>query len=125
MRIVTLTEALAAVDFLHKRELLCQKCGWQLATVGNQFSNFCDGCKRPHGIYDELKGPANDFERYLCEALHQWFSQDGRPHPPSHGGDTSDPKGYLGRVSSPVVHYQHMAEELQADGQAPGDTDPV
>ncbi len=125
MRIVTLTEALAAVDFLHKRELLCQKCGWQLATVGNQFSNFCDGCKRPHGIYDELKGPANDFERYLCEALHQWFSQDGRPDTPAHGGDSPDLESLQRKLRAQKLHHQHVAEELPADGQAPGDTDPV
>lgn len=101
MRIANLSEALASVDFLHKRELLCGRCGWRLASVGNQFISVCETCRPAHGHYEEMKGPANGFERLLVQALHKWFSEDDSNYPPADRGDTPGTAAPAGQGGAP------------------------
>jgi hypothetical protein len=72
MRINSLQEALAAVDYLQRRGLLCGKCGWHLATGVSQFGSECELHKVKNRSYDPAK-PANIFEKALCDAVHAWM----------------------------------------------------
>lgn len=72
MRINSVADALAAMDYLHKRELLCERCAIQLATVANPNHAYCDGCRPAHGEYRNITAP-NRLEQGLCEAVRVWL----------------------------------------------------
>lgn len=73
MEIKTISDAIACLEYLHKRELLCDKCGNELATYEHvgAFHHRCKGCLSPNGRYQPYKA-ANELERVICDALSRW-----------------------------------------------------
>lgn len=70
-RILSITDAVAVMEYLHRRQLLCDHCGVRLVTKFNQFHRRCDGCVSPHGEYSKAKAP-NDLEKCIVQALQDW-----------------------------------------------------
>ncbi len=87
MKISNLTDAISAVEYLLRRRLLCSTCGWKLSTHENQFHSKCVDCKSQHGEYTAVK-PANEFEKRLCLALHQYIAEDSADSRADEGGST-------------------------------------
>lgn len=73
MRIMSVADAIAALDYLHKRELLCERCGITLATVRSPNHAYCAGCRPVHGDYAAVV-PANRLEKWLCDSLQEWLN---------------------------------------------------
>lgn len=119
MRITSLSEAIQAVEYLHRRKLLCDQCGWQLATQHNQFHFRCDACKSPNGRYDPVK-PANELERRLCQLVHEWLQDDVVLGASRNAGGHPDVPGDSGGQQPSELHHQHVAEVVPANGQKAG-----
>lgn len=77
MNIVTIADAIAVLDYLHKRELLCDKCGNNLALYEHvgAFHHRCKDCLSPHGRYQAYRAP-NELERRICDALKRWNDEN-------------------------------------------------
>lgn len=84
MDIMSVSDAVAVLDYLHKRELLCDRCGGALAVYVNANSSRCATCKAPNAEYGKAKIP-NELERRIVIALQRWIERN----PP--GGTTNDP----------------------------------
>lgn len=75
MEIKDVTEAMRAMEYLAKRELLCESCVWNLAEMRNQFHVKCAACSKDFRG-ECVKVKTNEFERRLCAALHAWFAKE-------------------------------------------------
>jgi len=75
MRIATVADAVAALSYLHKRELLCQNCGERIAEFKNAFHSRCGECKSPHALYNQAEVPS-ELERHIVEALQLWVKEN-------------------------------------------------
>lgn len=95
MKISSLSDALSVMDYLLKRELMCGKCGLRLTEWTNANHARCEGCKPKFGDYNKAVAP-NEFERRLCEAMHQWLADDSvGSHADAEGA--SEPKADIGQ----------------------------
>ncbi len=118
MDIVTIADAIAVLSYLHKRELLCDKCGDKLAThehVGS-YHHRCIGCVSVNGRYTAYKVP-NELERRICDALVRW---NERNPPKAAGGDPGDAANRASNQGPQVVHSEHVGEVVQTPGQGQG-----
>lgn len=75
MVITGVADAIAAMDYLHRRKLLCDRCGIRVAEIHNALHSRCHGCRPPHGEFKEVSH-ANEFERRLCDAVRDWVNSD-------------------------------------------------
>lgn len=75
MEIVTVADAVAVLDYLHKRELICTHCGDKLALYENQFQRRCEDCKSQHTRYNKAKVPS-ELERRIIGALQRWIAEN-------------------------------------------------
>lgn len=73
-RIETVADALACMDYMHRRELLCEKCGLNLTEWVNPNHSYCTDCKPPHGEYSAHKAP-NTLEKWLCKEVQEWLKE--------------------------------------------------
>ncbi len=80
MNIISIADACAVMDYLHRRELLCSVCGCKVAVHENQFHKRCEECKSPHAVYNMARVP-NELERRIVGALQRWLSSN----PPDEG----------------------------------------
>ncbi len=80
MEIKDVTEAMRAMEYLAKRELLCESCVWNLAELRNQFHVKCAACSKEFRG-ECVKVKTNEFERCLCDALHRWFATNSATAP--------------------------------------------
>lgn len=71
MEIKTIADAIAVLEYLHRRELLCDTCGSQLAEYRNQFHARCSLHKSPTAQYSRVAAP-NELERRIAQALTAW-----------------------------------------------------
>jgi NMD protein affecting ribosome stability and mRNA decay len=92
--IVTIGDAIAVLDYLHRRELLCQRCGDKLVEFRNQFHGHCGECRRarPNTIYEVARVP-NELETRICDALNRWNAQNPPAEKRESAGDPSYPEG--------------------------------
>ncbi len=74
MEITSIADATATLEYLHKRSLLCQKCGDRVAVHENQFHRRCEVCKSPHAIYNKARVPSV-IETAIVAALQRWLSE--------------------------------------------------
>jgi len=74
----TIADAIAVMDYLHRRELLCTRCGDKLVVFRNQFHGHCGDCRRPNTVYEHAKVP-NELERRICDALNRWNAANPAP----------------------------------------------
>ena len=87
MEIKTVADAVAVLDYLHRRQLLCDKCGCQVAIYTNAFHSRCEGCKVANSVYNRAQVP-NELEARIVSALVSWT----KGHPSGEGGkDPGDP----------------------------------
>ena len=75
MDITNIADACAVLDYLHRRELLCQHCGDNMATVENAFHRRCEKCKSPNGQYSKARIPS-ELERVIVGALQRWVTSN-------------------------------------------------
>lgn len=75
MDIVTISDAIAVLSYLHKRQILCDRCGDKLAVYENQWHHRCAGCISKNARYTAYKVP-NELERRICSALTRWNEQN-------------------------------------------------
>ncbi len=73
MEILSIADAVAALSYLHSRELLCDTCGIRLGEYRSQFKSFCEGCKPKNGDFRKT-GVANGLEKCVFSALSRWLS---------------------------------------------------
>ena len=71
--ISTVADAVSALEYLHRRSLLCDTCGCKSVTRTNQFQRRCDDCTNVHTIYS--KAPKlNRLEAEIMRLVQEWFS---------------------------------------------------
>ena len=75
MRIQSVSDAVAVLSYLHKRELLCENCGEKIAEFKNAFHSRCGDCKSPHALYNKAEIPSV-LERNIVEALQLWVKEN-------------------------------------------------
>lgn len=75
MVITNVADAIAAMDYLHRRKLLCDRCGIRVAEISNVMHSRCKDCRPAHGEFREIEH-ANEFEKRLCEAVRNWVNSD-------------------------------------------------
>lgn len=93
MDITTIADAVAVLDYLHRRQLLCDKCGDKLVEYSNAFHRRCAGCKVDNIAYKADRVP-NELERRIVGALVRW----NEGNPPDEGRkDPGDAPGPAGR----------------------------
>ncbi len=83
MEIVSVADAVATLEYLHRRELLCTSCGDRMAVYENAFKRCCAECKPPHGDFNKAKVPSV-VERCIISALQRWLAEhqvDAEPGP--------------------------------------------
>ena len=115
MKISSLSDAIAAMDYLLKRELLCQKCGWQLSVWRNVNHARCEDCKPKLGEYQKVS-VANEFERRMCEALHNWLAADTEPSAPTQPGDPAISKTGTSYARAQELHPGDVGEVVPKPG---------
>lgn len=99
MEIVSLADAVSVLDYLHKRKLLCDKCGSRIAEYENQFHARCGVCRAPNAVYNKAKIP-NELEKRIAGSLHRW--NEHHPSPEGHeGGRVGDVAGDSGGQPAP------------------------
>lgn len=86
---LSLLEALAAVEFLNKRRVLCTSCGYRKSVAENQIQAHCEACKRPQGSYNGVVPKATELDLILCERVQRWSERF--IHAPEVKGDAPDP----------------------------------
>jgi hypothetical protein len=89
MQIKTIADAVAVLDYLHKRELLCTQCGDHLAVWQNQYHRRCDECKSSKAEYNLAKVP-NVLERLIVCALQRWVAGHPTDEVGRSTGDATD-----------------------------------
>ena len=108
MEIVTVADAVALLEYLNKRTLLCDKCGESAAEYQNQFHSRCKACKAPHAQYEENR-VITKLERHLVSALKRWTASyaasEGRQ-------DTGDVANSEGNGKAQELHHSHMGTQL-------------
>ncbi len=80
MDITSIADAVATLEYLHRRELLCTACGDRLAVYENAFRRCCAECKPPHGEFNKAKIPS-ELEKHIVRALQRWLTSN----PPDEG----------------------------------------
>lgn len=90
MDILSISDAVSALEYLHRRSLLCDKCGDKLGEYRNQFNVRCKGCRAPHAEYNPNAVP-NELERSIVAAVLRWKDStvqggDGNPVPTAETG---------------------------------------
>ncbi len=76
MKIESVADAIASMDFLHRRNLLCERCGINLSEVQNVNHAFCMQCKPPYGDWNPVVRP-NKLEVWLCDSVKEWLVRAG------------------------------------------------
>jgi hypothetical protein len=71
--VITLAEALAIVNHLTQRGLLCTICGHGWGQFVNTYSVHCATCKSESANYTETRKGAK-FEKVLCESLERFVA---------------------------------------------------
>ena len=108
LEIVTIADAVAVLDYLHKRELLCTHCGGKLVVWENAFHRRCDDCKSPNANYKKARIP-NELERNIVAALNRWIAL----HSPDEGsGPNPDTSDSAGKPEAPKLHPKHVGPKL-------------
>lgn len=72
MKIQSVADAVAVLDYLHRRELLCTQCGDRIAEYKNTFHSRCSECRSPHATYSKAEVPSV-LERHITDALAEWI----------------------------------------------------
>ncbi len=88
LRINSIADAVAVLDYLHKRELLCDQCGGRVATLTNTHSSRCEACKSPHAEYKKARIP-NELEGNIVRALQDWTTENSPQEGGRSTGDTA------------------------------------
>ncbi len=83
MEITSVADAVAVLDYLHRRELLCTRCGDRLAVYDNVHHRRCEECVPRNGVgsYNRVRVPSV-IEGCIVTALQRWLSE----HCPREGG---------------------------------------
>jgi NADH pyrophosphatase NudC (nudix superfamily) len=84
MDIVTISDAVQVLEYLHRRELLCTSCGDRLAVYENAFKRCCAECKPPHGEFNRAKVPSV-IEKCIVSALQRWLAKNTPDAQPGDG----------------------------------------
>jgi hypothetical protein len=95
VEIKSIADAVAVMDYLHKRALLCDSCGSCIAMWTNQFQSRCDACRAPHAEYKKAK-VVSELERRIVGALQRWTAENPSPE------DTREDLSYSPSGYSPV-----------------------
>jgi hypothetical protein len=82
--IVSVSDACAVLDYLHRREILCQICGDKLAVWENPVRRCCDECKPVHGEYNRAK-VTSVIEKRIVSALQRWLAKNTPDAQPGDG----------------------------------------
>ncbi len=94
MEIKSVSDAVAALEYLHRRELLCTQCGDRIAVWANEFHRRCEECKSPVAHYKKVAVPSV-IERSIVGALNKWLTSNSASEG---GGDAGDPPTTSGAV---------------------------
>ena len=94
MEIKSIADAISVLDYLHRRELLCNKCGTNIATHehAGSYHHRCKDCLSPHGLYTAYRIP-NELEKRICDALNRWNAANP---PDERWADPGNPPGLQG-----------------------------
>ena len=76
MDIQNIADAVATLDFLYRRRLMCESCGQKTATVRHSASekSSCEECRSPHARYESLV--IGELEKHVISALARWNSSN-------------------------------------------------
>ena len=74
-----MADAVAVLDYLHKRGLMCEVCADGIAVGRHNASGraTCEGCKNVNARYEAVT--IGRLERCACEALRRWLGAHTNP----------------------------------------------
>lgn len=108
-----MADALAAMDYLLKRELMCHRCGIKLSVWENTNHAYCEDHKPPHGEYHKVK-PPNELERRLCKAIGLWLRDT--PDTSAESGDVADAVSDTSQSKPQELHPGDMDKVVPSRG---------
>ena len=74
MDIATVADAVSVLEFLYRRELICQVCAQGIAVMrhGASKKTCCEACTSPNARYEEVV--TSELEKCIIGALKRWNS---------------------------------------------------
>ena len=72
MDITTVADAVSVLEFLYRRDLVCQVCANEVSVVRHAASGktCCAGCRNPHARYEDVI--VSRLEKHVISALKRW-----------------------------------------------------